>query len=695
LEAPEFLLPRRTARWWQFNRRALLLETGPALFFLAALVAKSLYFVLIVYPPFADWIRPRAWAERVSLAGLCSLGALLIAVSPLFLVPPRRRLVWLWAGSLVLTLIILADVLHYRYFGDILSVSAAAAGRQVGTISQSIIGLLQPADIFFFADLLLALLLLPWYSRHLAAPRPGYSPPVPLAALSLVAGLLLSALPVSIVRGAGPTNFYAFFKIRGAAKIGVLNYHLLDIVRHVSFRARAQDLPVGERTRICSFLTDRWSVADARSDLFGVAAGKNVILVMAEGLQNFVLDLRVNGQEITPHLNALARRSLTFENFYNQTWRGVTADGEFTSLQSLHPLPDGAVPVLRTSNRFRALPHVLGEHGYTTLSAHGATGAIWAMRDIHPRYGFTQSYFQEELRDGERIGMGLSDGELFRQAAPLLEALPEPFMAYLVTLTSHHPYGLPQQYRDLDLGQLHDTRLGQYLESVHYLDNVLGAAIQRLSLKGLLDRSLLVVYGDHPASLGDQRDLDTLLSRYAEHPQRVPGFDQRYWRAEQGIAFLIHLPNDAGAGRRTVAGGHLDIAPTVLHLLGIDDLGMVTFGRDLTAAESSFVVFRDGSFLTGDTLCVRESAQRSSTQCRDTRTGQSLAPTRYRQRFEAARQQLEFSDLILFNDLIPWASATQWQRRGRARPDSGSLATVDAPTCPTPAGAAAPAGTRE
>ena len=45
-----------------------------------------------------------------------------------------------------------------------------------------------------------------------------------------------------------------------------------------------------------------------------------------------------------------------------------------------------------------------------------------------------------------------------------------------------------------------------------------------------------------------------------------------------------------------IIGGHLDVAPTILSLLGIEDNGSVMLGQDLTAERPSLVVFRDGSF---------------------------------------------------------------------------------------------------
>lgn len=650
------------AGWGTTGRRTLLVEVGPVLIFLVALVAKLLYFVVVAYPPPGGWWHARWWLELAGEASLGSLGTALVAISPLFLVPPRRRLVLLWAGSLVVTLLILADVLYFRFFGDILSVPALAEAPQVGMISDSVVALLRPADAFFFTDLVLGLALLPWYLRRHRSAFPAYERPRRVAVLSLTTGLLLAAVPLSQVWQVGPVRYFAHLKVRGAARIGLLNYHLYDVGRHAY--ASATTPPVGPAERaLASACLDEWRlVSDERSDMFGIARGKNLILLMVESLQGFPVGLRVNGAEITPHLNALARRSLTFENFYSQAWHGVTADGEFTSLQSLHPLREGAVPILLGGHHFRTLPHVLSERGYTTLAARGAGGAMWGASVIHPRYGFRHTYYFENFRNTERIGMGLTDKALFPQVTPLLETLREPFMAYLLTLSTHHPYRIPKGYQELDLGSIGGTKLRNYLQTVHYTDQALGEFIQRLDTTGLLDRSVLVVYGDHTANLGDPRDLETLLTRHAGYPKRRSPFDDRYWRAANELGFMIHLPHDAAAGRRPGGGGLLDIAPTALHLLGVEDPGMVMLGRDLTTEGRPFVVFRDGSFVAGDTLCIVGSASILTPQCRHTRTGVSVPVEGQRPRFEEARRRLAVSDILLHGDLIPWASAAPWRR---------------------------------
>ena len=179
-------------------------------------------------------------------------------------------------------------------------------------------------------------------------------------------------------------------------------------------------------------------------------------------------------------------------NTYDQTYMGTTSDGEFTSLQSLHPLPTGAVATRYGANDFFALPAVLASHGYETLSAVAESGDFWNKRQMHPKLGFRQSFFADAFRPGELLGLGLADREFFAQIDPVLRSQRRPFMALLVTLSNHHPYRLPAGHRVLSLGELAGSLLGDYLESVHYFDAMFGGFVDTLRRDGVLDRSLIV-----------------------------------------------------------------------------------------------------------------------------------------------------------------------------------------------------------
>ena len=292
------------------------------------------------------------------------------------------------------------------------------------------------------------------------------------------------------------------------------------------------------------------------------------------------------------------------------------------------------------------------------MSAHAYYGDLFNMRSVHPRLGFQRSFFREDYVQREQLGLGLADDEFFRQTVPRLEKQPRPFMAYLITLSTHHDWGLPEKYRTLKVGKLEGTLVGQYVQSMNHFDAGFGEFLNSLQHDGLLGQSVLVIYGDHKGQFGDGEpegriDLGRLLTRYAGWAPPESGFDYRYWQVQNQLPLIIHLPHDEAAGTRSITSGHLDIAPTVLNLLGIEHHDMVTLGRDLTNNENEFVVFRNGSFAYADTLCVTPNASVATAICRNTRTREAFAPARFTERFSEARRRLAVSDMMVTRNLIP------------------------------------------
>ena len=492
------------------SHRRWAFETAPFFLVTLCLWAKLVYFSVFLRSVWvlreesvAQWIQAHPEIFSGTLASI-----LLILALPVLL-PRIYRFVTLIALDLLVTCVIVGDMVHVAYYGDVPSVASLLNAPMLPWVTSTIVPLLRPLHAIYFLDILAGVLVLPLYvrtSRRHSWPAPSMK----RVCLGLLVSTVVLALPTIRIVLQDTAGLLAYSSLQRdvTAVIGLLPYHLLDAAIHVSGRGT---IGHSDRQRAQQLINERRRGNGADAELFGIASGKNVIVVIAESLQAFTIGLEIDGQPVTPRLSAFAKESLYFSNFYDQTYLGTTADGEFTSLQSLHPLPVGVVAALYPTNHYRGLPAVLSEAGYSTMSAVAEAGDFWYMNQMHRSLGFQRSYFLDSYNITDRSGGWSPDDEFFNQTVPFLKREERPFMAYLLTEGNHSPFRLPEKKRLLSVGNLEGTLLGDYLQSVHYFDRAFGEFIDRLRTEDLLDSSMIVLYADHQAYLAELPDLARLL----------------------------------------------------------------------------------------------------------------------------------------------------------------------------------------
>ncbi|HEY0135196.1 MAG TPA: LTA synthase family protein, partial [Nannocystis sp.] len=530
---------------------------------------------------FADLAGLPPWRGGLAIsASAAALPALLVLAAP---GRARPALAFLLAAATAALLF--ADLLYMQTLGSIVPVQALLASHQVGDIGASITALAEPAYLWLAAPVLAGLLL------ALAWPR------VPRDSLPRTASLGLAALaPVPfavamVAAMAGPLGNRVFSEQHNVGRFGVIGAHAFDVLRTVRERLFRAGLSPERRAAVEQWFADR---PPAASDpAFGVARGNNLLLIQAEAMQGWVLGAEVDGQKITPFLDSLRPRALTYTTLADETAQGMTSDAEYAVLNSQLPLGQGAVAFLRADNRFVTLAHALRDAGHTTLSAHPYKKGFWNRAVLHPRYGFDRSLFAEELGPGPTIGWGLSDDAFFKRIVPELIALPRPWFAFLVTLSLHHPYDhFPDALKQLELGALEGTALGNYLHGMHYLDRSLAELFASLERAGLADDTVVAIYGDHDSRLPHTPELLRLAGVSAWTPAVPLRLDR--------VAGLVVLPGGQVRGEVDAVGGHIDLAPTLLHYLGVPTPRCFAGAALLPGrSERGFAVFSDGSAIAG------------------------------------------------------------------------------------------------
>ncbi len=566
------------------------------------------------------------------------LGAVFLPV--LYLRPQLRRPVAMVLNLLV-SLLLLADVVYSRNLHILIPAEAFQMVGQVGAVTADVQSSISPLDLALLADsvlLIIALRLLPEGQALLPQPR-------------ALLGVLVSILAITTL---GSTVITAHnSRALAVARFGALSYHLSDWFFGPG-ELQVDDLALAEYRRQQAMA--RRGQLDV---LNGAAAGRNLIVIQLESFQNLAINRQLGNQEITPFLNRLIQQdTIYFDRFYQTLGLGRTSDAEFSSLTSLYPSEQQASFQEYQGSSLYALPQILRDLGYQTAAFHGYEPAFWNREQIYPELGFERFYSQGDFSQQSPIGMGTSDKELLQQTVAYLGQTAQPFLAWTVTLSGHHPFYISEQAmterldtKVYEKSGSRDTRIfGHYWQALRYADAALELFFRELQTAGLYDQSLIVIYGDHygiPRSNAEQAEL---MSELLGH---------EYGNLDMlNVPLLIHLPGLGSAETLQTTGGHIDLLPTLLNLLGIQsDPRAMIMGQDLINTDHGFVALHTylpkGSFIDDQRIFqMAADGVFAHSSAWDISSGEPVNLEACRAGYERSLREIEYSHFVLEYDQV-------------------------------------------
>jgi len=288
----------------------------------------------------------------------------------------------------------------------------------------------------------------------------------------------------------------------------------------------------------------------------------NVVVILMESMRGFEMQGDFRELPVTPALNALEEQSLVFPTFY---YNGMTTvDAEFAILCSALPLVD-SVPIYIQNHelRIRCLPEILRERGYSThwVSAYRASYAN--KRRFLERHGVSQIHDQKTMDPRRirhpRVGWGMGDVDMFEQAIEKIDGFQEPFFAEIMTLSNHHPFS-----HDYDLAfpeAMDEVRGNQHyrdhLKGMYYTDHAVGRFLEDARTRPWFGRTLFVILGDHAVRAYPPPKRGVTLGPVLE--------SEIYFRGH----LILYAPGHLAPGTRDVLGSQIDVAPTILDILGV------------------------------------------------------------------------------------------------------------------------------
>ncbi len=652
-------------------------------------IAKKLrlYFKTnILFMSFVSAVLINAWLVRYFTVGNIFDGWPLVADLAIVLVigafgyffKAENQFKYFLFFTILLSILALVNTMYYRNFNSFTSVSFIATSTQLIGVADAIVfdvmhlrdfALLWPIAVLIFVDKNLKKR--NYYSR--AAKVEGG---IVRVLNTLFIAIVLFVVFISSLSGVDISRLGKQWNREFiVTRYGLYVYHVNDIVSSLQ-SSLTNMFGYDEAAKLFVDYfdeSDQFSIVNEYTNIF---EGMNIITIHAESFQTFTMDLEFNGRELTPNINRLAREGLFFSNFYAQDAVGTSSDSEFTLNTSLMPINTGTVAINYFNRYYYSIPKLLKDKDYYSFSMHANNGTYWNRSVLHPSLGYDYFYYHDkDFELDEIIQLGLSDKSFFRQAVPIIEKIHQShknFYGTLITLTNHTPFrdivdqeivdfdfGIAYTYYDEELGEeieaiapyVDNTRIGNYLTSVHYADAAMGLFIDLLLETDILDNTVIVIYGDHDAKLrkGDYHQLfnydyltDSILD---EEDEGFVDFD--FYRRElyKRVPLVIWTKGELVQGEVEEVMGMYDVMPTLGNMFNF--YNPYALGNDIFSVEENVVVFPSGNWLTNE---MYYNTQRSEAKLIDSEGFVSVDKIEYYENY--ADQLLSVSRGIIIHDLL-------------------------------------------
>ena len=529
----------------------------------------------------------------------------------------KKRNAYYIITSLLFIIICVANAMYYNYYNSFISVSLLYTSVFLKDFGDVVVSFaLKLKDLVYIWQLIFMILIIIKF-KNINFKNTKFT-------------ILIYLIPV-ILFGFGsilpPYNSWSRFvklwnRVAVVDSFGVYTYQIDDIIqslRPTFTNMFGYDAALKDVTEY--YVSN--SKYQTKNKYTGIFEGKNVIAIHAESLQNFTIGLKFNGQEVTPNLNKLIKESLYFNNFYSQVGVGTSSDTEFTFSTSLLPTKSGTVFVNYYDNKFTTIQNLLNEKGYYVFSMHGNVGDFWNRNIMHKNMGYDNFYSKSSFEIDEVFGLGLSDESFFNQAVPMIKDINtnigEPFYGTLITLTNHTPWNDVEDYSDFEIKwagnindvytekyYLEDKTMGDYIKAVNYMDKCIGQFLSNMKKEGLLDNTVIVIYGDHDARLGKSEhnymlNYDPVTDRLLQPgDENYVDFGEYNYELSKKVPLIIWSNDLKKAETINTPMGMVDVLPTLGNMLGI--YNKHALGNDVMGITNgdNLVVFNDGSYVTKD-----------------------------------------------------------------------------------------------
>lgn len=308
-----------------------------------------------------------------------------------------------------------------------------------------------------------------------------------------------------------------------------------------------------------------------RNEYTGLFKNKNLVYIMVEAFDFMAID-----EQLTPTLYKMSQDGFYFDHFFSPQYSCATGESEFIGLTSLIPRTGICSPNTYTNNTYKtSIFNLFNEEGYFSSSYHNYSDKFYQRTELHVNLGSTKFYNNDDLEIKTLKGWP-SDVNLMEEAFKVY-GNQEKFFSYIITSSTHFPYDIDSTLGNRYIEQISaiypdlPMNVMRYKSKAMELDKSIETLMNLLDAQGILDDTVIILYGDHfPLKTEKQVFLD-----YGDpYQNRSQGFNMN-------ILPMIIYNTEVKGSQISKVSSTFDLVPTIANLFDLDYDPRFYFGVDI------------------------------------------------------------------------------------------------------------------
>lgn len=334
---------------------------------------------------------------------------------------------------------------------------------------------------------------------------------------------------------------------------------------------------------------------------YSIEARDNCIIILAESMESFPIGKSLDGKEITPNLNAFLKEDnvLYCPSVLTQAKGARSIDAQLLLHTGLLPLQFGAYSSRFPHNIYPSLDKAFKEkyHNGVTCSFTVDKRVVWNVGAVAKSFGYDILLDKPHFVLDEKTGpMGrLGDVSFLRQSSEKI--MGEDYfktgghtLLQCVTYSGHDPFVIPEESKRISFSSSMPEVLERFLVVANYTDYAIGEFVRFIRSNPKFQNTMIVITGDHEA-------LGTRRRELRKDPVGKEIVGEGYYTPFIVLNSPVSLLYDKVMGQ-------VDMYPTLLDLLGMQDYSWKGLGESILSPHKKPYAISPQMEIVGDTTGV-------------------------------------------------------------------------------------------